>query len=276
MRFLLTNDDGIYARGLAALYGELSQIAECLIVAPESEQSAVGHAITIARPLMVREAHKDGGFWGYAVSGTPADCVKIGVKTLAKKTVDLVVSGINLGANVGTNVIYSGTVSAATEGAILGVPSVAVSLDSHRRGSDYRVAAKFALKMALFLTDRKNPLRNIPLNVNVPALPENEIKGIAVVRQGGARLVERFEKRIDPRENVYYWLAGETQVMDVEDLHCDWTALKNRYVTVTPIHYDLTRHDLLNELETNVHNAFGNGSSGSEGLRQSKRKSKKT
>ncbi len=258
MRFLLTNDDGIYARGLSALYHELSQIAECLIVAPETEQSAVGHAITIARPLMVRDAHRNGSFWGHSVSGTPADCVKIGIRTLAEKPVDLVVSGINLGANVGTNVIYSGTVSAATEGAILGVPSMAVSLDSHHRGSDFSVAAKFAVKMALFMTDPQNALRNIPLNINIPALPEHEIKGVAVTRQGRARLIESFEKRIDPRENVYYWLAGETQITEVTGGDSDdGTALKQGWITLTPIHYDLTRHDILKDLDATVRQAFG-------------------
>ena len=122
MRFLLTNDDGLYARGLSALYQELSKDAECIVVAPEVEQSAVGHAITISRPLMVRQARKNGQFMGWAVTGTPADCVKIGLRELSDKPVDLVVSGINLGANVGINVLYSGTVSAATEGAILGSP----------------------------------------------------------------------------------------------------------------------------------------------------------
>lgn len=255
MRFLLTNDDGIYARGLAALHAELSRIAECLIVAPEMEQSAVGHAITLSRPLIVKEAHRNGSFWGYAVTGTPADCVKLGIKALAENPIDLVVSGINLGANVGTNVIYSGTVSAATEGAIMGVPSMAVSLNSHYRMSDYTHAAEVAAKMALFITSRKNTLCSIPLNVNVPA--GREIKGIVVTRQGRARLIESYEKRIDPRENIYYWLAGETQVTELvgEDKD-DWTALKEGWVTVTPIHYDLTRYDLLKGLDADIQGAF--------------------
>lgn len=257
MRFLLTNDDGIYARGLAALYSELSRVAECLIVAPEMEQSAVGHAITLARPLIVKEAHRNGNFWGYAVTGTPADCVKLGIKALADKSFDLVVSGINLGANVGTNVIYSGTVSAATEGAIMGVPSMAVSLNSHYRMSDYTHAAEVAAEMALFITSRKNALRSIPLNVNVPAVPESEVKGIIVAKQGRARLIESYEKRTDPRENIYYWLAGETQVTElVGDDKDDWTALKEGWITVTPIHYDLTRHDLLKGLDAEIQGAL--------------------
>ncbi len=250
MNFLLTNDDGIYARGLGALREELSKDADCMIVAPETEQSAVGHAITIARPLMVRRAKKNGSFWGYAVSGTPADCVKIGIRELAEKPVDLVISGINLGANVGINVIYSGTVSAATEGAILGVPSLALSLDS-RGEVDFSFAARFARRMARFMLGG-NPLKNIPLNVNIPAIPEKEIKGIAVVKQGRARLMEIFEKRVDPRDNIYYWLAGETQLSEGEDFDSDACALRRGMITITPIYYDLTRHDALETMKNSL------------------------
>jgi 5'-nucleotidase len=246
INLLLTNDDGIYARGLSALREELSKDANCLIVAPETEQSAVGHAITISRPLMVRPAKKNGAFWGYAVSGTPADCVKIGVRELSGKPIDLVVSGVNLGANVGINVIYSGTVSAATEGAILGVPSMAISLDTHR-DADFSFAARFARRMVKFMIE-VNTLRNIPLNINIPAIPEKDIKGIAVVKQGRARLMENYEKRVDPRNNIYYWLTGETQLPEKEDLDSDACSLRKGMITITPIYYDLTRHDALSTL----------------------------
>ena len=247
MRYLLTNDDGIYARGLSALYDELSKDADCLIVAPEVEQSAVGHAITLSRPLMVRDAWKSGQFLGHAVTGTPADCVKLGVKSLSEGAVDLVVSGINRGANVGINVLYSGTVSAATEGLILGLPSLAVSLDSHRRDADYAFAARFARRMASFLL--RHPLKNAILNVNVPALDEAEIRGVAVVAQGRARLLENFEKRVDPRDNIYYWLAGETQLADDEAEDSDASALRRGMIAVTPLYCDLTRRDALEDLE---------------------------
>ncbi|MBU2261642.1 MAG: 5'/3'-nucleotidase SurE [Proteobacteria bacterium] len=253
MRILLTNDDGIYARGLAALYRELSQDAECLIVAPEIEQSAVGHAITIARPLMVRKARKNGNFLGYAVSGTPADCVKIGICELAGGPVDLVVSGINRGANVGINVLYSGTVSAATEAAILGVPSMAISLDTHQE-ADFTAAARFARKMAVFILE--NPLPHVALNVNVPAVPEEEIRGVVVAKQGRARLMESFDKRVDPRENAYYWLAGETELPANEDEDSDGSALRRGMITITPIYYDLTRHDLLDGLKERIKDHF--------------------
>ncbi len=255
MRFLLTNDDGIYARGLNALYKELSEEAECLIVAPEVEQSAVGHAITISRPLTVRQARKNGIFLGYAVAGTPADCVKIGIRELGDSPFDLVVSGINIGANVGINVIYSGTVSAATEGSILGIPSLAISLNTHDRDADFSFAAKFARKMAVFML-KHNPDKNIPLNVNIPAIPEEKIKGIVVTKQGRARLMESFEKRVDPRDNIYYWLAGETRLSEMEEADSDACVLKKEMISITPIYYDLTRYDVLANLSASIKDHF--------------------
>lgn len=251
MRYLLTNDDGIYARGLAALHEELSKDAECLIVAPEVEQSAVGHAITITRPLMVRPARKNGNFYGYAVAGTPADCVKIGVRELAGGPVDLVVSGINRGANVGINVLYSGTVSAATESAILGIPSLAVSLDSYR-DADYRFAAQFARKMAAFIVI--NPIPGVVINVNIPNLPPEQIKGVIVVKQGYTKINESYDKRIDPRENTYYWLMGETKIDNNDDPETDIAALSNGYITVTPLKFDMTCHDVLHDLSSKLAN----------------------
>jgi 5'-nucleotidase len=245
MRILLTNDDGIYAKGLSALYEELSQEADCLIVAPEIEQSAVGHAITISRPLMVRRAIKNGSFLGYAVLGTPADCVKIGIKELAEKPVDLIVSGINRGANAGINVIYSGTVSAATEALILGIPAIAISLDTHKE-ADFTYAAKFARKMVRLVIN--NPIiKSSAINVNIPCLPAEQIKGVCVVRQGQSNIIETFEKRVDPRENTYYWISGEYS-SKAQNKDTDVAALAAGYITITPIQYDLTRYDLMDTL----------------------------
>ena len=247
MRFLLTNDDGIYAKGLSALNKELSREADCLIVAPETEQSAVGHAITISRPLMVRRATKNDKFLGYAVCGTPADCVKIGITELSDKPVDLVVSGINRGGNAGINVLYSGTVSAATEGAILGVPALAVSLDTHKE-ADFTYAAKFARRMTRLILNNREQLKGSAINVNVPCIPREKIKGVVVVRQAQSNIVETFEKRIDPRENIYYWFAGESQcARKLKDT--DVGALAAGFITITPIHFDLTRYDLLDTLK---------------------------
>lgn len=246
MRILLTNDDGIYARGLSALYEELSREADCLIVAPEIEQSAVGHAITLFRPLMVRSATKGGSFLGYAVYGTPADCVKIGIKELAGQIPDLVVSGINRGANCGNNLIYSGTVSAATEAAMMGVTSIAVSLDTHQE-SDFTFAARFTGKMVRLIQSSKL-MQGSAFNVNIPCLPEEKIKGVVVVRQGKGNVIETFEKRTDPRDNIYYWISGEKITAD-KDAQTDIGALAQGYITVTPIQYDLTKYELLGELQ---------------------------
>ena len=250
MRFLLTNDDGIYAKGLSALYKELSKEADCLIVAPETEQSAVGHAITISRPLMVRRATKNDIFLGYAVCGTPADCVKIGITELSDKPFDMVISGINRGGNAGINVLYSGTVSAATEGAILGFPSMAVSLDTHKE-ADFTYAAKFARKMTGLILRNAGQFQGSAINVNIPCIPREKIKGVVVVRQAQSNIVETFEKRVDPRENIYYWFAGESQAARKQK-DTDVGALSSGYITVTPIQHDLTSYNLLDTLKAVV------------------------
>ncbi len=237
MRILLTNDDGIHAPGLMALYTELKRDFDLSVVAPESEMSAVGHAITLRSPLRIQEIIKDGSFFGYGVTGTPADCVKIAVQELMKSPPDMILSGINLGANVGVNVLYSGTVSAATEGAFLGVRSAAISLDT-RKDPDFSVAASFSRKIIKLLAGSE--LGNgIALNVNVPAIPHEHIKGVAITRQGVGRFRERYERRIDPRGNVYYWLTGETRV-EHEREDSDARALADGMIAVTPISFDLT------------------------------------
>ncbi len=237
MKVLLTNDDGIHAPGLMALYQELSGDFDLDIVAPESEMSAVGHAITLTSPLRVQSVHKNGGFFGYGVTGTPADCVKIAVQEIMKNPPDIILSGINLGANVGVNVLYSGTVSAATEGVFLGIRSAAISL-SRQQKPDFRFAARFSREIIRFMTE--NGLKKgTALNVNIPAVPIDKITGVSITRQGMSRHKESYERRIDPRGNVYYWLTGETPVE--EDLpHADARALKENKITITPITYDLT------------------------------------
>ncbi len=237
MRILLTNDDGIYAPGLMALYEELKGDMDVRIVAPESEMSAVGHAITLASPLRVREVQRNGAFFGYAVTGTPADCVKIAVQELLNEPPDMILSGINLGANVGVNVLYSGTVSAATEGAFLGIRSAAVSLDS-RWNPEFTFAARFSREVIRFI-ERFGLKEKTALNVNIPSLPPEQIVGVAITRQGVGRFKERFERRVDPRGNVYYWLSGETPVEE-GSAEADARALKKNWITMTPISYDLT------------------------------------
>lgn len=245
MRILLTNDDGIYAKGIETLHEQLRQEHEILVVAPETEQSAVGHAITLMDPLRVKPVDRNGAFFGYAVNGTPADCVKLAISELMEEPPNLVVSGINLGANVGINVIYSGTVSAATEGIILGVSAIAVSVDSYRN-PDFLPAALFTRLLVRQVLAKGLPPHTL-LNVNVPALPQSEIRGVKVTRQGITRFRERFDRRVDPRNNVYYWQCGSTPPVR-EDGDTDASALSCGCISVTPIHHDLTNHNFLDRL----------------------------
>ena len=245
MKYLLTNDDGINAPGLYALYLEIKKIGEVTIIAPASERSAVGHAITTADPLRVSEVRKDGELYGLAVSGTPADCVKIAINSLLPQRPDLVISGINQGPNTGMNVIYSGTVSAATEATMLGVPAFAISLDSFT-SREFGYAAEFAARLAQSVIRNGLPAGTL-LNVNVPVLPREKIRGVEVTRQGMARFTEEFHKRVDPRGRDYWWLGGE--LMEIaEEEGTDSAAVKNGAVSVTPIHYDMTDYKNLDML----------------------------
>ncbi len=237
MRILLTNDDGIHAPGLFALYEALKSDHEVYIVAPESEMSAVGHAITLTSPIMVQDVRKNGTFFGHAVKGTPADCVKIAVQELLDSPPDIVLSGINMGANVGVNILYSGTVSAATEGAFLGIRSAAISLAT-LRNPDFRFAASFSKEIIRFMME--SDLKDVKaLNLNLLSLPLEKIAGVCLARQGTSRFEERFERRNDPRGNVYYWLMGE-KFIENGNPDNDSVALRQNKMTITRIHYDLT------------------------------------
>jgi|Deesub1362B_J571_1020462.scaffolds.fasta_scaffold06332_2 5'-nucleotidase len=245
---LLVNDDGIYAPGLAALAKEIRKIGEVFIVAPASEQSAVGHAITLLSPLRVWPFYKNGEFFGYAVSGTPADCVKIAYwALLEEKKPDLVISGINHGSNTGINVIYSGTASAATEGTILGIPSFAISIATYEE-VDFSFAARFARKLATIVLEKGLPPRTF-LNVNIPPVPEEEIRGVAITRQGMAVYREKFDRRVDPHKKTYYWLTGHKINLEKEPPDADDVAIMQNKISITPIHYDLTNYEALNELK---------------------------
>lgn len=244
---LLTNDDGIYASGILAAWQELRKIGQVEVVAPDAERSAVGHAITLLLPLRAKEVVRRSARFGYAVNGMPADCVKLAVKAILPRAPDLVVSGINLGANTGTNVIYSGTVSAATEARILGIPSIAMSLATFTH-PDFSYAARFARKLAQAVLSRGLPPKTL-LNVNVPNIPEAEIKGVAITRQGESRVEEQFEERTDPRQQSYYWLDGTFRLMETA-LDADATMVSQGYVSITPIQYDLTAYQALDDLRT--------------------------
>lgn len=229
-----------------ALYDQLKRLGKVTVVAPDAERSAVGHAITTQVPLRVNEFRRGRELIGYATSGTPADCVKLGVSSIFERRPDLVVSGINLGANTATNVIYSGTVSAATEARILNIPSIAVSLGT-LRDPLWSYAASLGRRIAAAVLERGLPPK-VLLNVNVPNLPRAQIKGIRVTRQGDSAFEEDFTVREDPRKQPYYWLAGSYQMVD-DDPGTDAWAVTNGYVSITPITFDLTAEGMLEDLQ---------------------------
>lgn len=242
---LLTNDDGIDSEGISTLYNILKKDQRFIIkiVAPDKESSAVGHAITVFRPISVRKVYKESEFFGYAVDGTPADSVKIAVKSILKKKPDLLISGINRGANLGENIIYSGTVSAATEGTAYGVASIAVSVDN-LIDPDYRYAANFTSRIASKIIENGDFPKGTLLNINIPDVPEKDIKGVKITMQSDAKFKDNFIKRVDPRGRDYYWMDGEFTGR-VKDMSFDYDAVKSNYISITPIHYDMTDYKTL-------------------------------
>jgi 5'-nucleotidase len=247
MNILLTNDDGIHAPGIYALYLKLKKLGTVHVVAPDSQRSSVGHAITLAHPIWHSKVKRDKTFFGHAVSGTPADCVKFAIDVLFKEKPDLIISGINLGSNDGCSVFYSGTVAGAREGALLGIPSIAVSLDTFSN-PDFSYASKFIIR---FIKNFKTKLmpKGTFLNINVPNVKESKIKGIKMTKQGMIPIHGVFKKYKDPNQNEYFWLTGKTPVKR-KDFGFDTYALAHNYVTVTPIHCDSTDYQFLDELES--------------------------
>jgi 5'-nucleotidase len=245
VKILISNDDGIAAPGIHALVKSLRTVADITVVAPDRQQSAVGHAITMNHPLRAVQFRMDDGFIGYAVDGTPADAVKLGVRFLMKEKPDLVVSGINHGSNTAVNILYSGTVSAATEGTVLGIPSFAISLTTYGE-PDFSYAADFAARLAVMVHERGLPSGTL-LNVNVPAVPAAAIKGVKVTSQGKSNWDDHFDARRDPANREYFWLTGTMDVTDT-DPSADQIAIQDGFVSVTPIHYDLTDRAMLDRL----------------------------
>lgn len=247
MRILLTNDDGIYSPGIAALKHVTKDLGEVTVVAPDVEQSGVGHSVTLSHPLRIRKVYIDKEFFGYGVNGSPADCVKLAVLEIMKgKGPDLVVSGINLGANVGIHTLYSGTVAASIEGAILSIPSIAISLEISVM-PDISQAAQVAKGIIDCVLHHGLPEGTL-LNVNIPSIPKGELKGIRITRQYANDFDERFDKRTDPGGKAYYWLAGgDGYAMDEHDT--DIHAIKEGYISITPLTYDLTNHGLIPQIK---------------------------
>ncbi len=246
MQILLTNDDGIYAPGLAAMERELRRIGDVCVVAPATEQSGVGHSITFLSPLIAQEIYEKDRHRGWAVEGSPADCVKIGVFEFCPRRPDLVVSGINGGLNAGINVLYSGTVAAAIEGAFFGITSVAVSLE-YDEHAQFDKAAAMARGIIEQLLKKKESSQQL-YNINLPTSAMLEPKGLRIVPMGVARYGEHFIKRKDPKGRNYYWATNDPPPQP-ESSDTDLSALAEGYVTLTALDYDLTKTSKLNAMK---------------------------
>jgi 5'-nucleotidase len=250
VHILVTNDDGVQAPGLAALAHALSGLGRVTVLAPERNWSASGHVKTLHRPLRVWPALRADGQQALATDGAPSDCVALAMLGLLDAPVDLVVSGINPNANLGHDVTYSGTVTAAMEAAISGLPALAVSLDApeyDKRALDYEDAARAAARLAQALTAHSLP-RGTFLNINIPHLPYAEIRGVQITRQGLRVYRDALVRRSDPRDRPYYWIGGEVPT-GIPEPGTDFWALREGYISVTPLHLDLTAHPLLADLE---------------------------
>jgi 5'-nucleotidase len=245
MLILLTNDDGIQAPGILAMYRELIQLGQVIVIAPETAQSATGHGITLSAPLLTSNVTVENGFTGTAVDGRPADCVKLAFNQLLPRRPDLVVSGLNAGANVGINVIYSGTVAAAIEAAFLGAPSIATSLFLRNHVPvDFARAAAMSLKAIKRILAQGLPAGQVA-SVNVPALqPDEPPAGMKVVRQCTRPWIDTYQRRQDPRGRDYFWNSSVYSLGETE-ADTDVAALRDKFVTITPLQFDLTEHAVL-------------------------------
>lgn len=246
MRILLTNDDGIHAPGLWALYRRLVLEHTVEIVAPDRERSAVGHGITLNRPLRSWQVHLNNGTAGIAVNGTPADCVKLSLAELLAEPPELVVSGINPGPNVGVNIHYSGTVAAAKEAALAGLPAIAVSSAAHNGNSDDRIAT-FLVGLIQDIGVKGMPFGTL-LNINFPELPPDTMPEVRICPMGHPKLMDQYECRIDPRKTPYYWPGRDSQrFADYPD--SDGHALDSQQITITPLTCDATDHGFMASLQ---------------------------
>ncbi len=275
MRVLLCNDDGVDAPGLWALYQEISKFADTLVVAPSTERSAVGHGISVFNNVTLKRHIREEMDWGYGLDGTPADCVKMALSTIMKETPpDLVISGINRGQNTGTSILYSGTVAAALEATMAGLPSIAISqalwvaspdpytpnrpAATHtsdivkalaRTGADYSAAARFAAKLAHQVVENGLP-PGVLLNVNVPMLSEEDIKGVAISKMGRSIFVDQFQVVSECDGATCYRNIGDRLIQSPDGDEWDDLVLHQGKISITPLHYDMTSHDFLQQLRT--------------------------
>lgn len=243
---LVTNDDGVTAKGIHALTLAMSTLGDVVVVAPDKPQSGMGHAVTIHHPIRVNDAEVPYAKKAYSCSGTPVDCVKIALYTLLDRKPDLIVSGVNHGSNSSINVIYSGTMSAAVEGAVEGIPSIGFSLLDYSLDADFTASQKVAIHLAKQMLEDDHLPEHICLNVNIPK--GTEINGIKMCRQAHGMWMEQFNERIDPFQKKYYWMTGEFMVKDKGE-DTDEFALQHNYVSVVPVQFDLTAYHALSHLQ---------------------------
>lgn len=246
---LVTNDDGIYAPGIARLVAIAKEFGDVVVLAPDRPQSGMGHAITINSTLRINKSSVYDVMEEYSCSGTPVDCVKLAINKILPRKPDLVLSGINHGANMSINVIYSGTMSAALEGAIEGVPSIGFSLCDHSIDANFD-AAESVVRKVINESFNKGIEKGVCLNVNIPPVSSNELKGIKVCRQTKANWVEELDERKDPGGNAYYWLTGKFVNFEEGNEETDVWAINNNYVSVVPVQFDLTAYNALPNLKT--------------------------
>lgn len=246
---LITNDDGITAPGIRTLIAVMSEIGRVIVVAPDKPQSGMGHAITTNNTLYLTKISKENDtITEYSCSGTPVDCVKLAVYEILKQKPDLCVSGINHGSNSSINVIYSGTMSAAVEAGIEGIPAIGFSFLDYDWNADFESLRSFIRKITLQVLENSLP-EGVVLNVNFPKLKEKEIRGIKICRQAKALWMEKFDKRQTPQGKDYYWLTGEFVNQDKGEDTDEW-ALENGYISVVPVQFDLTAHHAIQQLNT--------------------------
>jgi 5'-nucleotidase len=261
LKLLIGNDDGVFALGIRTLANTLARSShQVTVVCPDRERSATGHGLTLHQPIRAEQIQGifDPEVIAWSCSGTPSDCIKLALSAILTEPPDFVLSGINHGPNLGTDILYSGTVSAAMEGTIEGISSIAFSLGSYT-SKEFQVAAEFACKL-LHQLQQQSSYTNTLLNVNIPAVSQESIKGVKITRQGVRKYIEQFQQRVDPRGKNYYWLAGEI-VEDVErddrlylstDIITDVRAVKENYISITPLQYNLTDAAIVDKLDRDL------------------------
>lgn len=253
IKILISNDDGIESLGLQALANELKKIGEVVVVAPEREQSTMGHALTLHKPVRLYKIKMEKGMRQFALSGTPADCVYVGIRYVLKSPPDIIVSGINRGVNLGNDMFYSGTIAAAREGTVLNIPAIATSMDytfepGKTHNSYFEDAAKYTSKLVKEVLKKGLPHHNL-LNVNYPNLPLKKVKGVKITKQGIRMYTDLVEEKLDNRKKPYLWLGGEYKGFEpIPESDC--VAMDKKFISIMPCRLDLTNYEFMKELET--------------------------